>query len=221
MVTITDQYVKGDTQTFTVDEQQPFSIQFTTEDGFRYAIDHGRVSVAFHHRMRAKSVSAGPPTMELITKPRPYTTILSEVCAKTIEAAMLLAGEDARTVNRVGIVASTSLAEEDLPPGIARLVGYVGRPWKNKLDHYNINIVSDLESSDGFKDRCIHYLIKPEDKEKLLTVQFDWQRTLEKPFIATKDSLTQAFDRARKDALGYFEDLAVGSRFDEDVIRAT
>jgi len=61
----------------------------------------------------------------------------------------------------------------------------------------------------------------PEDKdERLLTIQFDWQRNFVSPLQVRKADLERIVDNAQKDSLKYFEDLAEGSRFDEVLLHS-
>ena len=88
---ILDQWVDGlDRPTFTVNQHASFNVSLTTKDGFTYGFDHNRVHVAFNHRIRAKPVSGGPPVMEMLSVPKPYTALLDEACERLIEATSLL-----------------------------------------------------------------------------------------------------------------------------------
>lgn len=207
---------------FNVERHASFEVNFTTDDGFQYAVGPRQISVAFHHKMKVKATSGAPPTMEMLSQPLPYTKLLNNVIDKLVDATLLIAGPKARQVNRVGIVSTTRVAIEDAPPGIARFVQYIGRPWKGFADFYNINITSDLAKTKDWSDRCIHILTKAEeDEDKLLRIQLDWQRTLAIGRAITKDTLRELLAGAEKEANAYFEDIAEGSRFDEDVIRET
>jgi hypothetical protein len=206
-------------QRFNMEKHDVYSVAFSTFDGFQYLFDQWKCAVIFRHSMKTKVVSGQPPTMEMLSKPLPFTELLPTVSEKLVDAALLLPGPDTRRVKRVGVVSTTTVAEEDLPPGIDRFIKYVGRPWKSGLHTYQIQLTSDLERRSGSYDRCIHTLTKPEDREQLITVSFDWQRFFESGQPLTKHSLEQMLDRATGSALQYFEDLAEGGRFDESLIR--
>jgi hypothetical protein len=111
------------------------------------------------------------------------------------------------------------MAESDLPPGIKRLISYMGRPWKESLDNFNISIAGTIAETSTTIDRCLHQVTKPEEKEELMTLQFDWQRLFKEERTTTPDSLKRILEDAKEQALEYFEELAEGSRFDEDLIR--
>jgi hypothetical protein len=55
-----------------------FSISFITHDGFKYSATEAIVSVAFNHRLRYRATSAGPPVMEMLSKPMPFTKLLPD-----------------------------------------------------------------------------------------------------------------------------------------------
>lgn len=198
--------------------QESFAIGFDTNDGFQYGIETSRVHVGFVHKVKFKTVSAGPPIMEMLSQPLPYTELLSKVSDRCIEMTMLLPGVKTRKLHRIGIISTTTVDDASFPPGIARLIDYIGRPWSGILDNYSIQITSEVGNSANWRDRCIHILSKPEDEDQLPTLKFDWQRTFNTGRPLLKDTLTELVEKARKAALAYFEDLAEGSRFDEDII---
>lgn len=215
-------WAKSERMPFTVDKQDAFSATITTEDGFQYGTDPNRSFVNFYHRIRPKSVSGGPPVMEMLSRPRPYTDLLPEVSERLVDATLMLPGNKTRNVLRVGVVSTTKVSEGDIPPGIKRFIEYIGRPWKASSASYQIHLTADLGAAGGLHDRCVHTLTKPEDEpDGLISLNFDWQRAFDSERAASRDNLIEMLGKAQKAALAYFEDLAEGSRFDEDVIRAT
>jgi hypothetical protein len=217
---ILDRATEAEAKHFTLEQTNtPFSTVINTNDGFRYSLDESKVSVAFHHRIRYRAVSGGPPTMEMLSRPMPYTTLLSDVCTKLVEATLLLPNAKTRTIRRVGVISTTPIAEGDIPPGIKRLIEYVGRPWGGALENFNIMINAQIAKTGEITERCLHTLTKPEDKDELLTLQFDWQRRFNTEWQITKSNLDRILESAARDSLKYFEDLAEGNRFDEVLIR--
>jgi hypothetical protein len=215
---VLDPQMRGDRTTFTVLQQSTFDFQFQTDAGYHYSIDATRAVVAFRHKLRTKATSGGPPIMEMLSQPQPYTKLLREVSDRLLEATVLLAGTKKRTVTRIGIMATTTVAVEEAPPGIERFIHYIGRPWRTSTDHFNINVLADLKSEDGWKDRCIHMVNKPEDPEQLMTVTLDWQRVFTTPKPITTDAFAPIMQDCQKSALAYFEEVAEGSLFDEKLI---
>jgi hypothetical protein len=124
-----------------------------------------------------------------------------------------------RKLLRVGVVASTFVAENELPPGIERFIEYLARPWHG-VEQYSFQITADLSKEDKSIDRCTHILLKPEDPEQLLTLRFDWHRTFVGGRAANRESMKEEMHRAVRDSMEYFEELAEGNRFDEELIRA-
>jgi hypothetical protein len=218
---ILDKLVQDNKQMFTVERQEPFIVVFITNDGFQYSIEPSKIAVSFRHRLKVKHTSGGPPTMELLSRPLPFSKLLPNVSKRLIEATLLLPGTKTRTVTRIGIVSTTLVAEDEVPPGVARFIKYIGRPWKGSVDNFNVQIVADLDKTPKWSDRCVHLLVKPEDWEQLPTLQFDWQRTFAPGRPLTDDSLRDIMARAETASLKYLEELAEGSLFDEDVIRGT
>lgn len=217
-----DKWVEGDRPLFTVERREPFSVTVSTEDGFNYEIDASRIAVGFQHSMRMRMVSGGPPIAQMLSDPLPYTKLLPNVSGKLMDATLLVCEGSTRRITRVGIVATAMAASAEIPPGIARFVAYIGRPWKGAVDHYHFQIVSELANGTEWSDRCIHTLSKVEgDPDQLLRLTFDWQRTLKSGRTITSESMTQLVKGAEPDAIKYFEELAEGNLFDENVIRET
>jgi hypothetical protein len=214
---ILDKLVRGDTLTFNLNTVvDPLSVSFSTDGGFQYGVDASKVSVVFQHRMRAKPTSGGLPVMEMLSVPMPFTKLLDQVSDRAVEATTLLPGARDRKILRVGIIATTQVDEEMIPPGIARFLSYIERPWKG-AQFFNIQIASTITETEEYSDRCIHNLNKPEEPEQLVTLQFDWQRTFKRGQPIAKEAIETSLREARADALTYFEELAVGNRFDEDI----
>lgn len=218
---ILDRMVEKERARFSIANQDAFSVSFNTEDGFQYGIEPGKLSVGFTHVVKAKAVSGGPPIMEMLSHPLPYTQLLNEVSQKLTEAALLLSKARIRKISKVGIVSNTKIDTEEAPPGITRFVEYIGRPWKGLVNHYSHQIVAEIGETTRWNDRCVHTLARPEDADELLTIIFDWQRTFKSAQAINPDSLKAILARAHTDALAYFEDLAEGSRFDEDDISSS
>lgn len=210
--------VSGETLKFDVEEPKALSWGFITDDGYKYGVDVSKVHVGFHHRIRAVPVSGAAPTMEMLSVPKPYSDLLEEATDRLIEATLLLPGVANRKVFRVGVMSLTNVDEKDFPPGIARFLSYLGRPWKTALEGFNISVTAPLRQDASGADRCIHQLVRPDDPTKLSIIQFDWQRDFNDGRPLTRDALKAVADEARKSALDYFEALAEGNIFDESLI---
>jgi hypothetical protein len=217
-----DKWVEGDRPLFDIERREPFSVTVRSHDGYNYEIDPSRISVGFQHFMRMKIVSGGPPVAEMLSDPLPYTMLLPSVSGRLMDATSLVCQGTTRRVTRVGVVAQAMVASPDIPPGIARFIAYIGRPWKGFVDHYSFQIISDLADDSESSYRCIHTLSKLEgDPDQLVRLNFDWQRTLKNGLTVTSDSITQLTKSAEQDAIKYFEELAEGNLFDENLISAS
>ncbi len=209
---------KLDEPAFNVEQVTPFGLTIATNEGYRYQIDHSKVSVVFHHRMRAKPVSGGLPVMHMLSSPAPFSQVLPTVADKLAEAVLSLPRITERTLIRVGVLSTTNVARDDVPPGIDRFIKYVGRPWPDGTDDLSLNIFGRVKDTDHWSDRCSHQLQMSEDKEKLLVVAFDYQRMFKNPPKVNEDRLRQLFRQCREDAVEYFERVAEGNMFDEQLI---
>ncbi|MEK6707600.1 MAG: hypothetical protein AABY81_02155 [Pseudomonadota bacterium] len=212
-------WIVGKNDNFSLAKQDSFDIELTTEDGFYYGIDSEKVSVAFGHRMKIKPVSGSHPIVEMLSHPEPFTKLLPEVCKRVLDAANLVIDPKIRLLERIGIVSTTVVSEDEAPPGICRFIQYMSQPWDNKLDFYNFQVVSNLSENADWSDRCIHQITKTEASEELVTLKFDWQRIFkEKKSLTSIASLKGSLVSAQEASLDYFEQLAEGNRFDREII---
>jgi len=218
---LVNKWVDGDKQLFSIDHQDSLSIILTTENGFRYTFDSSKAVVEFKHRLKAKAVSAGPPVLEMLSHALPFTKLLPEVSRRLVEATSLVAQKKARSLQRVGVISTTIVTEDEAPPGIRRFLEYVGRPWKASLDDYNLRLIAPISQTSKWTDQCIHQMWKTEESEGLCTLIFDWQRVFPTPKSVSMESLKETIDSAADSALEYFEDLAEGNRFDVQLLSKT
>ena len=212
-----DKLVDSNRQLFSVVRQDAFSVAFNTDDGFSYGIEPSRVSVAFFHSLRAKAVSGGPPILQMLSQPRPYTELLSDITNRLTDVMLLVPGADVRKINRVGIVTTTIVDEDEVPPGIARFIRYLGRPWPGPAESFSYQSLVHLARTDEWVDKCQHNLAKAEKPGEPLTITFDWHRTFTSGKPINSESLTRVLRHAKEDALNYFEELGEGDRFDVDI----
>jgi hypothetical protein len=212
-------WVQEGSDTVEINKQETFDIEFTSKDGYRYGADHSRIHVTFHHKLAARTVSAGPPIMEMLSKPLPYSTLLGEAGRRLVEATLLLPNRKERRLTRVGVISNTSVSLDEAPPGIKRFITYLGRPWGDLPEYYQIRINSRIGTpSSRWTDRCIHMLQKEEGPDDLIVLKFDWQRYFSEGRVIGQDSLHNILMEAEEASTEYFEDLAEGSRFDELII---
>jgi hypothetical protein len=205
--------------TFTFNNDQGSVLSFTTKDGFVYAVDHMKASVSFMHRLQAKAVSGGPPVMEMLSKPLPYTELLAQVSERLIEAARLLPNISDRKIFQVGVVSTTRVDIKDVPPGIERFIDYLKRPWGGKeISWFNVQMINDVNETESWTDRCQHQLNRPEKLEDLLTLSFDFHRKFKVGQASSEAHMRTLLNKCIEDGLAYFEKLAEGNMFDEHII---
>ena len=214
-----DEWATPDKPPISAVRHESFAFGFTLDQGFQFAVEPGRTFVDFSHRIKMRTVSGGPPVVEMLSHPLPYTTLLPELHKRLADLTLTIPSPASRTFNRIGIVAKASIAPEDAPPGITRFLDYLGKPWKGLVGGYYFQVTGQIAAGPDFADRCVHTLNKPETGEnsQLLQLNFDWQRTFVAGQPLKKETLEDAFASAEKSALHYFEDLAEGNRFDADL----
>ena len=214
---IISQWVDRDKQAFTVDAApDPFNCTLTTFDGYQYSVGPEIFAVEFRHRIRFRPQSAGPPSAELLSKPAPYTELLEQITTRFIDLLRLVTEGKVRKLRRIGIISTTAVNENEVPPGILRFIKYVAKPWETSADAYNIELTTKLPKlrTTVVYDRCLHSFTKSEDNEGLVNIRLDWQRYLDDRNFSLA-SLPGLLETAKRDALAYFEELAEGVRFDE------
>lgn len=215
-----DQLVEGEKIKFTITKQDAFGFEFATEDGFHYGVDPTRVWMEFKHRLRVRATSAGPPVAELSSRPLPFSELLPTVATRLREATVMILPLNARKLMRAGVVATTTVAEDELPPGMMRFIKYINRPWPGMVKQFNFQIVAELGRSDDWFDQCAHTVVRSEDPEELLALQFDWSRTFHTGRSANEAVLRQILADVQDASMAYFEELAEGNRFDEELLRS-
>jgi hypothetical protein len=213
-------WIDGDRPTFSVEKREPFTVNVSAHDGFTYSVEPTRISVVFQHTMRWKTVSGGAPVAEMLSHPLPYTELLLQVSRRLVDTTVLICKGTPRKVTRIGVVAAAAVSADDIPPGMARFVTYMGRPWKGLLEYYTFQTTAQLADDARWSDRCLHLVSKNEDDpDQLIRLSFDWQRSLKTSRAITPDSMRELAEEAEEAATRYFEDLAEGNLFDEKLIR--
>ncbi len=197
---------RGEFQTFQIEQRDAFQLTFVLQDGFRYAVTPTNVSVGFAPRMELRPKSAGMPTLQLLSEPLPYTVALPKVCERLVETALRIPDVDGRKIMQFGIVSTSVVSVDEMPPGIKTLIETTIKPW-GEQEAYTIQVASILNNNSDFSDRCIHTITNPEDKETIPTVSLDWQRTFKTPRFLRKNVLEEIVPRGRDEALAYFEQL--------------
>jgi hypothetical protein len=220
---IIDELAEDNVPKFSLTSTDQFNALIAGEDGFTYGIDPSGVNVTFQHRMKPKQVSAGPPIMEMLSRPMPFTQLLPDVFERLTKATLLAPNPNGkRRVNRVGIVSLTMVAEDELPPGIALFIEYMSRPWGIKAKNFHFQITTEVGKDIGgsWTDYCTHVVAKQDSADSLIGLNFDWHRSFETSKVVTEDSLKDMLRKAKNSALGYFESLGEGSQFDAEIISA-
>lgn len=211
---VLDKQFIGDRQGFAMEAQDSFSVQFITDDGFFYGVDPHRVWVEFRHRIRAKVQSAAPPTTEVLSKPSPFSQLMPAIAGRVVEATKLLNEKPGgRKLDRIGVIANTVVREDEAPPGFVQFIKHVSQPW-SAVDEYDIRVVGEVAHTAERRDRCVHRIQRLEGGEGLVSIMLDWQRSYTDGRTLDVGGLPGLLDRAQKDAIEYFEELAGGGRFD-------
>jgi hypothetical protein len=207
----------SDAPAFGIDALDAMNMIVTTNEGFQYAAAPGAISVGFARRFQVKYAATGNPSLEILSLSQPYSTLLDSALKQLVDFALRLPSSQNRTFSRIGIVTTTRVEEAEFPPGVKSLLGYFGTPWKHELEFYDIQATVALGEDLHWKDRCIHRITKPEGAEVIPVLNFDWQRTYNSSRPLNKTILNNELAAAHKAALDYFERLAEGSVFDENV----
>jgi hypothetical protein len=207
-----DPQTRGEQKTFSLDRQDTFELVFTVKEGFQYTLTPTRVVSAFVHRMEVKQQSAGTPVATLISELKPYTALLPEISDRLVEVTSLIPNIDKRKLLLVGVISTTVVFEEEMPPGIKSIIKYYTEPW-GSVESYTLQIIASLDETDQFRDRCIHTIVKSDDEEAIPMITLDWQRKFKKTQWAVKKNLDDAARQGKDAALLYFEQVAEGVRF--------
>lgn len=197
---------------FSINKIDPYGIDLTTDDGFQYGFFANKAFVNFQHKLKWRHNSGANPSAEMISKPAPFTELLAESSYRLREAMVLIDPKAEGTIDRLGVVTTTVVSEDDAPPGILKLLRHIGQPWSGVEAPFDIAFSTLVGKSEKHRDVCLHHISKSDEKDALLTVRLDWQRnfTEHRSVRALEEMLNNALDSS----LSYFEDVAEGARFD-------
>jgi hypothetical protein len=200
-----------DKPNFQVQKDEQFTLELVTDDGFIYGFGPGHASVTFQHRMKLKNNSGASPSLEMLSKPLPYTELVREAIYRLKTSLLAIDPKSEGVLDRVGLVSSTHVAEQDAPPGLLRLLEYIGRPWGDRPEAFDLMFIAQLKKDEKISDRCIHNLSRSEEEDALISAKFDFQRRFEE--ARSIRGLDAILEQLEEGALAYFEDLAEGGRF--------
>jgi hypothetical protein len=204
---------------FTIQPTDATVAAVNTDAGYHFSIDGTKIAVAFQHMVRAKPVSGSLPMLEMMSRPLPFTELLTLLRSTLVEATLLLPGAQSRKITRVGIVSNTVVADDEMPPGVDRFVKYVSKPWGDVINGYSLQVVGKIGETEGSSDRCIHTIVRSEeDPDGLVRITLDWQRTFDPGRAISSETIDEVLRTAEASALRYFEDVGEGERFDESVV---
>lgn len=85
----------------------------------------------------------------------------------------------------------------------------------------NASISSIIDEQEDWIDGCIHQVVIQEDPDAPVTVQFDWGRKFKNSRKTDRQALIKVGQECQEMALKYFEELAVGDRFDEELLASS
>lgn len=215
---------------FDVQALDQFNAQIVTNEGYQYAMNPRSVGTEYVYRVHVQNQSGAAPVAKFLSTIIPYSRQLEELTGRLVELAGLMPNASKREIVRLTVMTAASVAPEDLPPGIQGLIRYMGRPWSQQIDAYNLRVAGNLGADEvGNQLRCVHTIGRaapPETKEPqpndgLVSVRFDWQRKFKTPRRIEAKAMRELIADGIRDANKYFEEIAAGDRFDENILSST
>ena len=151
----------GERVTFAVDKNEVFDLIITLRSGTRYFFAPWSLAVGFVHRAELQHRSGGMPFMQLTSNLEPFSASIPSLSRLLCETYEMLGDHD-RAVSQVGFVADTHVAFEDAPPGLTELIEKTVGLWGDNIS-VSLQIVSNINETDEFTDRCVHTINRVED----------------------------------------------------------
>lgn len=191
-----------------------FSTEVETPKGFSYSIRPDNLLVRFRYRSSLEAKPGKFPQYKFEPhEVQPYTELLSRVAKETTRLLHALTREAGTlSVLRIGIVASSRIDAEHVPPGIARHVDHFRLPWNANLAKCQALLLVPLRKDENGEDRCHHHFeYAPLDKPGEMEVKLDWQRFPQKPYEAKSETEPRFLFEACEAASAYFERVGDGS----------
>ena len=217
---LVDTMVSGDEQRFSIDLKDALKLTFTSHDGFQFGLEPARVFVQFNHRATYRIESGGIPNLVLNSKPAPYSELLNDVQRYLLSTMEIVNRLKVRRLIAIGVVTTTVVDQNDIPPGIKSLLAHVSKPWKGRLEFLTFQAQSVLNEDEEFSHRCTHTIVKKLKDDDPMELVFDYQRIYKKPQEIDTHRLRSASEKVKALALDYFEELAQGDRVDDIVNNA-
>ena len=193
-------------------QQKDMSLAFQTASGYKFSIDHNVATVEFAYRFELKDRPGTFPVFPQLETEK-YSVLLERIIGKTNEFIEHVFANRRRNLVRLGIVATSRIDGENLPPGVALYIEHLQRPWGKPLIRCDSNLVSVLREDEKTRDQCHHRLSFDQgDKLKKNDFRFvlDWQRVMLTPTELRSGSSRGQLQSASSSALDYFEKFGRG-----------
>jgi len=195
----------------TVEQKGPWSYKINSKE-YTFHINMNDLVIKFAYLMSDNRRAGGFPVIE---KPevRLYTEIMRDLIKHLGNLLSVFSKNESLCYNRVGIMAESNLDEDSLPPGVIRYIEHTGSPWQNSLVKVKSNVLSKLDSEEGYYDQCHHIVEFEKEKieEKGYRIALDWQRNYKEARRATqKETITDVIECKEK-AFEYFDKFGEGN----------
>ena len=174
----------------TVSDTKGFGgIQITSGKSERtFAISANDLVVKFEY-LATKKISRNLTPQYEEVEAQYYTSLLEEEEKDLLKATSILIEEGELTVNRVGVVATTNLLAESLPPGVKKILGSLNNIYSGKLAKSSTILTPIIHDDENIQDQCHHTIDFDlvdkgiEEPDEVVFVM-DWQRGLKKQLVS-------------------------------------
>lgn len=211
-----DSSTKDDIPLFTINRPDNTSVSINFFNGYIYGIEPSKIAIAFQHSLRPVPVSGGAPVVEMLSSPLLYTELLTEASRRLKQTTLDITRLRDKKIKRVGIATNSNVDVEDVLPGINMILEKIKSPWPQRVRGYSLQFIVEINDTDTTSDRCLFNFVAPEEKNDMITFNFDWHRVFKNGVAISDRSLERILDDAKRDALAYFEDIAEGAILDAD-----
>jgi hypothetical protein len=168
-----------------------------------------QVVVAFSYRVSLDA--SGPKIASVAYSPEPaqFATLAQRMLTTSAEVLAML--PKPRRLQRIGIVATGRVQRNAPPPGLTRLIEYIGAPWGRAPIACTARISTVLDDGAKTQEKC-HHSLQFEDGAPDGVVQFtlDWQRFYSEAAALTASELSKRASTCLDDAVRYFEKFGAG-----------
>jgi hypothetical protein len=186
----------------------PAGMAIETGGGVSAKLLSDNLVIEFKYSVEVDPLRGSTPPLAV----RPYGEILQEVAEMAIELLDVFAHSAGVRTDRIGIIATSQMDPQKMPPGVARMLDAYERMWTGELLKIDATAVVVVLSEKLTVDQCHHRLqLDHSQPTPEVQVTLDWQRRFLEPRDLRGAEISGTIQACVKSALGHFQRIGEGT----------